>query len=142
MRSFGQSIDRMVVAPAGEDFHTSDGSLVFTIGELNIETFTKDIQLSQGFHQEWVVITSLEYSPDETLKVKVYPNPTPGILNIESDATLQIQIFDLTGKLKFKSSMPPGHEQIHIDQFPSGMYVLEFTDNDGKRNAMKIEKLE
>ena len=62
MRSFGQYIDRMVVATAGENLFTSDGSLVFTIGEMNVETFTTDIQLSQGFHQEWVVITSKIFS--------------------------------------------------------------------------------
>lgn len=142
MRSFGQSIDRMVVATAGEDFHTSEGSLVFTLGELNIETLISDIQLSQGFHQEWVVITSVTPASVEVLDVNVFPNPTSGILNIESETDLQILLYDLSGKLKLRTSQPSGSGQIQIGDFPSGGYVLHASDNIGKMKVFKIQKLD
>ena len=137
-----QTIDRQVISPAGENYETANGSLVFTMGELTVETFKRDVQLTQGFHQEWAVITSIPSATADQLEVKVYPNPTIGILNIESESEVQLFLYDLSGKLKIKTSQPLGSGQIDLSDFPAGIYVLEVSDKTGRKNVLKIEKVE
>ena len=137
-----QTIDRQVISPAGENYETANGSLVFTMGELTVETFKRDVQLTQGFHQEWAVITSISSAIADPLEVRVYPNPTIGILNIESESEIQIFLYDLSGKLKIKTSQPLGSGQIDLSDFPAGIYVLEVSDKTGRKKVLKIEKVE
>ena len=137
-----QTIDRQVISPAGENFETANGSLLFTMGEIAVETFERDAQLSQGFHQEWAVITSIPSATADQLEVKVYPNPTIGILNIESESEVQLFLYDHSGKLKIKTSQPLGSGQIDLSDFPAGIYVLEVSDKTGRKNVLKIEKVE
>ena len=137
-----QKIDRQVISPAGENYETANGSLVFTMGELTVETFKRDVQLMQGFHQEWAVITSISSASADPLDVRVYPNPTIGILNIESESEVQIFLFDLSGRLKIKTSQPLGSGQIDLSDFPAGIYVLEVSDQTGRKKVLKVEKVE
>ncbi|HSF90429.1 MAG TPA: T9SS type A sorting domain-containing protein [Saprospiraceae bacterium] len=137
-----QTIDRQVLSAAGENYETVNGSLVFTVGEIAVETFEKEVQLTQGFHQEWAVITSVASASADPLHVSVYPNPTIGILNIESESEVQIFLYDLSGKLKIKASQPLGSGQIDVSDFPAGIYVLEVIDQSGKKKVLKIEKVE
>lgn len=137
-----QKIDRQVISPAGENYETANGSLVFTMGELTVETFKRDVQLTQGFHQEWAVITSISSASADPLDVRVYPNPTIGILNIESESEIQIFLYDLSGKLKIKTSQPLGSGQIDLSDFPAGIYVLEVSDKTSRKKVLKIEKVE
>lgn len=142
MSSICQTIDRQVISNAGENFQTANGSLVFTIGEIVVENFNKDGQLAQGFHQEWAIITSVASASDQPLEVKVYPNPTIGILTIESVSALQVFLHDLSGKLKISTSKPYGTGQIEMGDFPTGIYVLELRDKTGRKKVLKIEKVE
>jgi len=137
-----QKIDRQVISPAGENYETANGSLVFTMGELTVETFKRDVQLTQGFHQEWAVITSISSASADPLDVRVYPNPTIGILNIESESEVQIFLYDLSGRLKIKTSQPLGSGQIDLSDFPAGIYVLEVSDKTSRKKVLKIEKVE
>jgi hypothetical protein len=137
-----QSIDRQVISTTGENFQTANGSLVMTMGEIAVETFKSDIQLSQGFHQEWAIITSVTPASEELSDVKVYPNPTIGILHVESESEVQIFLFDLSGKLKISTSQPSGVGQIDLSDFAAGIYVLEVSDLTGKKKVLKIEKVE
>ena len=137
-----QTIDRQVISPAGENYETANGSLVFTMGELTVETFKRDVQLTQGFHQGWAVITSISSASADPLDVRVYPNPTIGILNIESESEIQIFLYDLSGKLKIKTSQPLGSGQIDLSDLPAGIYVLEVSDKTGRKKVLKIEKVE
>jgi hypothetical protein len=61
--------------------------------------------------------------------VNLFPNPTSGILNIESNELInRIELFDMLGKLV----MTYGNErQIDISNLQSGLYLLRFTSENG-----------
>ncbi|GEM_PF-3318215 len=67
----------------------------------------------------------------------VYPNPTNGIININSLKQLySLELFDMTGKLV--QSYPASNKQINLSNFPSGVYILKAVDQAGKTNNIKI----
>jgi len=70
--------------------------------------------------------------------LKVYPNPTTGLLNISSDENLQsFCLYDLQGRLLQNSALESTIHALDISVYPSGIYLLEIKTNVG----MKVEKI-
>lgn len=138
-----QTYDRYIITTAGEIFSTSAGTLQFTIGEPVAETFTHGVQLSQGFQQEWAVITAVNDPEVETWNTVVYPNPTLGHLDIEVSEQVTVYLYDLQGHLIYDQKIYAGKEDLNISDLPAGMIVMTLIpDKGGEVQTFKIQKLE
>ena len=67
--------------------------------------------------------TSLE-EPNFT-SVNVYPNPTTGILNIESLSSQNFKVYNTLGNEVFTSKLLPGVQEIDISILEEGLYILK-----------------
>jgi 5-hydroxyisourate hydrolase-like protein (transthyretin family) len=137
-----QKIDRYVIAASGEILNSGDYTLQFTIGESYAQTVYDGGQLTQGFEQEWAVVTAVEDAEVEPLFVNVYPNLTPGILNIEVHEPAVASIFDLYGHMLKSWTLESGRISVQIDELPSGMYIIVFKSEQGNRvSSVKVNKV-
>ena len=72
--------------------------------------------------------------------VKVFPNPTNDLLNIEWSGLhpdeLTVQLFDLTGK---EQPSPISHNQLSLATLPAGIYFLRVNGN-GQTVWVKVVK--
>lgn len=61
------------------------------------------------------------------LEVKVYPNPTRGMLQISMPSTEQAQLVlsDAIGRTVYTSLLPSGTQALDISHLPTGMYILQ-----------------
>lgn len=68
-------------------------------------------------------------------KIKVYPNPSSGLIQIEHDgfgtAPIPFQVFDASGKLVFQTSLTQIKEQVNLSHLPYGIYFLQMQTNAG-----------
>lgn len=70
-------------------------------------------------------------------QISVYPNPTNGILNINSATGLkESSVFDLLGRKVYSSS----NNTLDLHSLQNGSYILKTTSNDGKTETTKILK--
>jgi len=61
---------------------------------------------------------------DLAKSVLLYPNPTSGILYIQSEQPLQkVEVLDLTGRIVFAQNKP--NEELDISTLPKGMYLVK-----------------
>lgn len=63
-----------------------------------------------------------------TTSLKVYPNPTEGLLNIQSDYTntdLSIEIFNLLGAKVLETKMSGTNESIDLSHLNNGLYLMK-----------------
>lgn len=97
-------------------------------------------QLGYGipdFGEAFETLMSVEdLIPIET--VKIYPNPSSGIVNIQSEKPIrQLQLISVEGKIvrKYNSS-----NQINIQDLPKGIYVLKVQLENGKTEIKKLIK--
>ena len=76
-----------------------------------------------------------------TPRFQVYPNPTPGTLNIQAlqaDAHLaQVQMYTSLGRL---INPPCTENQLDLEGFANGLYFLILTDDQGQRASFTIVK--
>jgi hypothetical protein len=85
---------------------------------------------------EYDVPLSIE-SPNSSSVFSVYPNPTNGLITIETDQEIKsVKLFSLDGKLLLEGQ----NSNLQIDNFPSGIYMLYLESVNGTTLYKKIIK--
>ncbi|PHR26263.1 MAG: hypothetical protein COA38_15210 [Fluviicola sp.] len=70
----------------------------------------------------------------------IYPNPTEGIVNIDSPLAGSAVITDATGKLIFKGLLNSGVNTIDLGQIASGIYIVSIQLNNGSLRMLRFIK--
>ena len=80
-------------------------------------------------------------STAEAKGIKVYPNPTYGILTIESDNIGQhsIEITSLNGQIIHRSNFTGSSHQIDLSSFQEGVYFIKVRSRDYVRTEKLIK---
>jgi len=76
-------------------------------------------------------------------QISVYPNPTNGILNINSENSLikEASVFDLLGRKVYNSKFSAlNNVSLDLKSLQTGAYVLKVTTDSGKTETVKIMK--
>ncbi len=84
-------------------------------------------------------------TPDFDAKIKfvAYPNPTKGILHLDSEVSLikEAAVFDLFGRQVYDSKFQSLNKvDLDLNHFQSGLYLLKVTTESGKTETLKIMK--
>ena len=77
---------------------------------------------------------------NETFKAKqfdVFPNPTTGIIHINSDVAVSVSIVDVTGKVVFTANNITKENSINLSGLQKGMYLAKIST----ANATTTEKI-
>ena len=86
----------------------------------------------------WYKNNTLGISENEIANYQIYPNPTNGILYIESKQPIsQISVFNLLGQSIEKKQ---NTNQIDLSKTEAGVYLLKFEDANGNSQTHKIVK--
>lgn len=76
-------------------------------------------------------------------EVNVYPNPTDNIIKVEfeyqTNQEINVELYDLTGKLIFLKSYTTDNVVVDLNDFNSGNYLLKVKDDEG--NILSSEKV-
>lgn len=120
------------------DDENNDGYLVYKIKLKNNlvvgDTFTNQANIYFDFN--FPIATNTESTTIQTLEtesflnnneITIYPNPTSGMLTIQTERNINfnIEIFDIMGK---KIAQLQNQAIIDISNINSGMYILKMTD--------------
>jgi hypothetical protein len=76
--------------------------------------------------------------------VKIYPNPTSNIVNIEIEGTLnksvQISVKDISGRVVLQQTLSADNSTINMSSMTGGLYILEAQFADGQKQSFKLVK--
>lgn len=80
---------------------------------------------------------------DAKIKFAVYPNPTNGILHLNSESSLikGAEVYDLIGRQVFYSNFSAANKiDLDLNPLQNGVYLLKVTSDSNKTETMKIIK--
>ena len=116
---------------------SSDGERFIVGGFLN-----DDAGQSAGHAKVYDMrITSNNNSLEQVNQVKLFPNPTEGVLyldNFTADQFDLIRIYDLTGKLVLRPTFQ--NNRINLSVLPTGVYVVQLISNENQSFSQLIKK--
>ena len=75
------------------------------------------------------------------LNVKTYPNPTSGMLHISNPTSIKIKRVEVYNYYGQKISSKLIDNQIDLNHFKPGMYMVKIEDKNGKQGVFKVMKL-
>jgi len=81
--------------------------------------------------------TQLAVNTFETSKVKLFPNPTTGIININTQTPVDVIILDVTGKVVFVASNITKDKTIDLAGLQKGIYLAKISSD----NTTTTEKI-
>ncbi len=96
-----------------------------------------------GYTVEGSLESTLGIDDNLRSNIKVYPNLTTGIINIESDildSTLDIKLYDIGGKQLNALKMNSSNVTIYINYLSSGLYFLKIESNNNNQ-VFKVMKI-
>ena len=146
--SLNAQVMQEVIASSGGCNTSSGVSLSWTLGETIVPTLKSQdgaLVLTHGFQQK-LIVTAIDETINELVKIKIYPNPTSEMVNIRFDSPVEeefvLNILDAQGKIikTDKIELAMSEKQINFQDIPSGIYYIRLIS--GKHiNVYKIVKL-
>ncbi len=76
-------------------------------------------------------IIRIAFGASSTQKVNVYPNPSKGLVNIETDEPATYTVMDINGRLVAEGNV---YGQILLNNLAPGLYMIRVTINDTVKN--------
>jgi len=118
--------DGTTVAPEVTGIATDENATVVVVptyelpGTTTVDVFAEDLLTHLTYNVNFTVIAGLE--DNAASKVKVYPNPTTGIVNISGVEDAKIAVYSITGTLiaEYEST-----KTIDMSSQPNGIYFVK-----------------
>ena len=81
-----------------------------------------------------------EYTSTKNSKLSIFPNPASSFINLRAegfatDITTEISIFDLTGRMVYKTKW---QNQLKLDFLTKGMYLIQVNNTSGQYATQKL----
>lgn len=148
MSVFSQQISPEIISSAGDHFENDNVSISWTLGEPVISTLNGEYILTQGFHQDFYIITSVDEIELPDFDIKIFPNPTPDFLNLQMNQTSNIKseyiihLLDSKGNLLHEIKETGGiiNSRINLQQFERANYFIRIMV-DEKHKTYKVIKI-
>ena len=72
--------------------------------------------------------------------VLLYPNPTSGMVNVESIGLQSVEVYNLTGQMLLQSEAANGQATIDMTPLPNGTYFIKIAgDHNQVKKVVKIQ---
>ena len=111
----------------------------------NILGFTDDLEMSSIYMvKAYAVVNGQTYYGAETTfqtwmenvdelenSLKLYPNPTANVLNVEGEGMRSIEVYNAVGQRVMKQEVNGNKAQVNTESLNNGMYFIRIVANDG-----------
>ncbi len=132
-----------LIAPAIErNFSRWDdmiGEFIWYEPEPLPETYEEEIaQLKSwiNLRLDWMDNNLPIISGDKRDFFRLFPNPTTGLVTLESPAEIELMLYDLSGRLLLQSST----KQLDLSLFPAGAYLLKLNIGEWQGSELLIKQ--
>ncbi len=125
--SLAQDTVQYDLGNAGGDFLSANTRASSTIGEVATETFVSSAHsVSQGFHQENLLVDRINEIFLNDYSIRVYANPVNENLTIEADVlNKEFRIIDIDGLIRLNGYVISELQQIDFTGLPAGTYFFQ-----------------
>ncbi|MCW3123918.1 MAG: C-terminal target protein [Flavipsychrobacter sp.] len=88
-----------------------------------------------------VGVTSPQPSPKEREVLRIYPNPVTNVINIGGlQSDMHYRLLNMVGSVVMEGIVDNGRSVVNVKNVANGVYMLDLTDDEGRRTVSKIVK--
>ena len=134
----GQTVAPAAIVAGGGYDRSGNAIIEWTLGELLVETrVMPQFIVTEGVHQPQSKTAKVGTPQPLDPTIAVFPNPTPGLLNVRFSSIPQkdylIEIVDAQGKVlqRIRHTAPALLSEIDLSGLPPALYFLNLLDTKG-----------
>lgn len=133
------------VNSAGGDASSSDGSIAYSIGQVDFSNYSSASgEINLGVQQPFEILLLSVHEAALNWEVTVFPNPTANQVYVQyeefqSDA-LTYELLDVSGKLLLSGELKNGMHTIDMQHLSSSTYLLKLSDNQSILKTFRLVK--
>jgi hypothetical protein len=116
-------------------FGIVDGTYAFTVTMAGYQVFNGSFTVDAANEDVDVVLTVGVNALSS--QINVYPNPSNGVFNINVGSSMNLEVFDITGKI-INTQVVNGATQMKLDA--AGIYFLKFSNPEGSYTMRVVVK--
>jgi hypothetical protein len=116
-------------------FGIVDGTYAFTVTMAGYQVFNGSFTVDAANEDVDVVLTVGVNALSS--QINVYPNPSNGVFNINVGSSMNLEVFDITGKI-INTQVVNGATQMKLDA--AGIYFLKFSNPEGSYTMKVVVK--
>jgi hypothetical protein len=119
-----------------------DGEVYQGYTPLTDGLYTVDVYTASGCtHTISYTMQGLSTRIKESFNVRLYPNPTLDIINIEASTNLQVELYNGIGELVNNLQLVGGKDVLDLSNLPQGTYFIKLINEIGEFSFKKVVKL-
>lgn len=139
------SYAQQVLSSSGGTGQNSSGSISYTLGELVIDTKVKGATtITQGFHQNQIIVTAISEPSVSGFSMVVFPNPTNDFVTLKIEKgeiqNLGFILFEAQGRFLLKEQVTGSEQTVSFEQLNPGAYFIKILKNGMELQTFKIVK--
>lgn len=134
------------VGAAGAHVATDEYNYSYSVGQIfNIAIKQSDYYVSQGIqHPILMVLSDLPPEVEESVQIKVYPNPVARELHIKLDhkeiSRCFIQLTNMNGQVLMERNIEQENDVLSMEVYDAGQYLLRLVPDNSDPRTFKIIK--
>lgn len=117
-----------------------DGLFIEEMSDLEVIVFIQDYAGKTVMQSTYATESLSTNHPSLADSVKLYPNPSNGIVRIKTDVDTDIVILDMTGKEVYKVKNAVNDQTINLTSLQKGVYVAKINNVNGELNQKIVIK--
>jgi len=110
------------------------------LDDLAVVVFIQDPATKQIMQSAYTDASGIILGLDEIAvsKATLVPNPTTGIVQVITDKTLDIQVYDLAGKNVYNQASVSKNSTLDLSHLGKGIFIVQMTFEDGSKSTKKL----
>lgn len=143
-----QTLQPGLLSSAGGSGTSPNANLQWSVGEIIVQTFSKGSQqLTQGFHQNSMLITPVFETEHTSIRIEAFPNPSTEQLKLRIEGEIipdmSYSLLNIYGQAKLGGRISNNLTLIELNTLPAQTYCLSILSNTGQQLAVfKIQKID
>lgn len=120
--------------------NNQNGIEIVSGGEVVASYLVEDFGTEAKFRGAFTTNGVLSTPAIETSRFSVYPNPSNGVFNFETQETIAVTVMDLTGKVVYSAKEINNGDVMNLSNLQSGMYIAKIVGATAERTEKLVIK--
>lgn len=113
------------------------GLFIEEMDDLDVVVFIQN-QATKAVMQAKYATDALSNNEFATNNIKVWPNPSTGIVRIATETPVNVVITDISGKTVFTMEQVSNESQMNLSSLQKGIYLATMTTSEGAQQTQKL----
>ncbi len=113
------------------------GLFIEDMNDLDVVVFIQD-QTTKAVMQSRYATDALSTSEFSAANIKMWPNPSTGIVRIQTETPVNVVVTDISGKVVFTMNEVSSESQMNLSSLQKGIYLAKMTTSEGAVQTQKI----